>query len=89
MFNRSNDNADALKLAYAKLQRANPGTDEYDRIIDSITKLTELQTEKSKTRISKDVLVNGAVSLAGILIVVSYEHAHPLASKALGFVKKP
>ena len=43
---------------------------------------------KDNTKISKDVLVTGVFSILSILIIVGYEQANVMASKALGFVVK-
>lgn len=62
--------------------------EEYPRVADQLVKLYKLKEVDSKSRVSKDVWIGAGVNLAGILMIISYEHAHALASKALGFVTK-
>lgn len=62
---------------------------EHDKIINQIKKLNELQSaNKTGFKVSPDALVGAGASLAGILIIVSYEHLHVFASKSIGFVPK-
>lgn len=67
-----------------------PPTDEaYDKASDQYVKLTKLHSEiTSKKRVSPDVAVGAATNLAGILLILNYEHAHVMTSKALSFVWK-
>lgn len=66
-----------------------PGTTRYDEVSDQIAKLYKLKEVDSKSAVSKDVMVGAATNLAGILLILSYEQAHVITSKAaLGFVKK-
>lgn len=53
---------------------------------------TQAQTDAiaQKSRMpSADAILTAATSLVGIAIIVGYEHAHAVTSKALGFVLKP
>lgn len=43
---------------------------------------------KKPDRVSKDALVAAGASIAGILMIISYEKVNVIASKALGFVLK-
>ncbi|QEQ93528.1 hypothetical protein SEA_GIRLPOWER_29 [Streptomyces phage GirlPower] len=74
---------------FKKLAKTPEDSDEYNRVSDQLAKLYKLQEVNSKQKVSKDQLVAALSSIAGILIVVGYEHAHVIASKAaLSFVKK-
>lgn len=62
---------------------------EYSAITDQLVKLVKLQEETtSKKRISPDTLAMIAGNLAGIALIIGYERAHVVTSKALGFVLK-
>jgi hypothetical protein len=65
-----------------------PYDEEYPNVADQLVKLYKLKEVDSKSRVSKDVWIGAGVNLVGILTIVSYEHAHALTSKALGFVMK-
>lgn len=74
---------------FEKLSNTPEDSDEYGRVSDQLAKLYKLKEVDSKQRVSKDQVVAALTSIAGILIVVGYEHAHVIASKAaLSFVKK-
>lgn len=59
--------------------------DEYAKVVDQLNKLYEL---RHKSRISKETLATIAANVAGIVIILSHERAHVIASKAFGLVKK-
>ena len=82
----------AIEEAFAHLATEETTSDAYSVIVDQLKKLYEIKSsyeKDNKNFVSKDQLVAVAGSLAGILILVSYEHVHPITSKALGFVLKP
>ena len=61
---------------------------EYTTLVDQLVKLTNIKAEHAEKPVSRDALVNGAVSLAGILLILNFERAGVVTSKALGFVSK-
>lgn len=63
-------------------------TDKYGKMAENLEHLLKAKSYENSAHISKDVLVSGAFSLAGILLIVNYEQLNPLISKALPFVKK-
>jgi hypothetical protein len=70
------------------------GFDEnYDKITDQIKKLQLLQAELKKSspawRPSPDAVVGVVGSLAAVLLILKYEEADSVTSKALGFIIKP
>jgi hypothetical protein len=65
-----------------------PGTARYDEVSDQIAKLYKLKEVDSKSAVSKDAMVGAATNLAGILLILNYEHAHVMTSKAVSFVVK-
>lgn len=70
------------------LKECVPGTARYDEVSDQIAKLYKLKEIDSKKRVSPDAMVGAATNLAGILLILNYEHAHVMTSKALSFVWK-
>lgn len=80
---------ESIDTANEQLDNYDADSPEYDKILSQIERLTKLlnvKTEKSK--VSPDAKVAAVVSIATILIIVSYEHLHPIVSKALPFVPK-
>ncbi|ASU03943.1 hypothetical protein SEA_FRODOSWAGGINS_30 [Streptomyces phage FrodoSwaggins] len=84
-----NDLQKEIKRLFEKLANTPEDSDEYNRVSDQLAKLYKLQEVDSKQKVSKDQWVASLASLAGILVIVAYEHGHVIASKAaLSFVKK-
>jgi hypothetical protein len=78
-----------LARLFAKLDDIDEmDSEEYDKVSDQIKKLYPLKETDSKTGMSSDVLVGAASNLVGILMILQYEHAHVVTSKALGFIGK-
>jgi hypothetical protein len=76
---------DAYTLYVASLIQ---GSDEYDRALSHLEKLYKIkQGEKSK-KISPDTKAIIIANLAGIGLILAYEHAHVITSKALSFVTR-
>lgn len=66
-----------------------PGSVDYTRKVDHLTKLYELKERKNATRrVSPDTMAIVAGNLAGILMIVGHEKAHVVTSKALSFILK-
>ena len=66
-----------------------PGTEEYTKMASNLDILLKAKAyDKSSTKVSKDTIWSVAGSIAGILIIVGFEQAHIVASKAIGFVIK-
>lgn len=71
------------------LKTADKNSTEYAHVTDQLVKLYNLRDNTtSKRRVSPDALIGAAASLGGISLILFWEHAHPVVSKALGFVKK-
>lgn len=74
---------------HSHLLTLKPDTNPYDVASNQLVKLYKLREDiTSKKRVSTDSLVNAASSLGGILLILHYEHAHVITTKALGFVAK-
>lgn len=62
---------------------------QYTKMAANLAVLMEGRSHnKESNKVSKDAIVTGVFSLLGILIIVLYEDAHTLGSKAVGFVIK-
>lgn len=80
---------DTIAAALKQLIETPLGTDEYDRKVDQITKLYDMKKRSASDAVSKDVIWTVCGNLAGILMILNYERAHVVTSKAIGFVLKP
>lgn len=65
-----------------------PTDDEYGKMLDQVSKLYKLKEFDSKKRVSPDTLVLVAGNLVGIVLILGYEKANVITSRAIGFVMK-
>lgn len=79
----------AITVVMVRMALLDPNTEEYQTMLTNLERLYNLRAEARKTRINPDTLLVVAGNLLGILVVVSYEHSHVVASKALSFIMKP
>ena len=59
----------------------------YPEMLSYLERLTRLQEENKRDRISPDVMATVLGNLLGILIIVGYEQKHVIVSKGLNFVR--
>lgn len=63
-------------------------SEDYAKIVDQLSKLYALKAADKPAGVCKDTLAVIAGNIAVALIVVNYEHAHVLTSRALSFLLK-
>lgn len=79
----------AIENAFSELQGLSVETEEHAAATDELTKLMKFKEElTSKNRVSAETLAMIGGNLAGILLILNFERAGVVASKALGFVSK-
>lgn len=79
---------DLIDGVTSQMQTYDAFSEEYAKMNEQLHTLHKMRmTEKGLYRPSADVVLNVIGSLAGIATIVSFEHAHVITSKALGFVK--
>lgn len=61
---------------------------EFDRLSEQVIKLHEAQAKTKRAPVSNDALVAIVGNLAGILIIVGYEKANVVTSKAFTLLPK-
>jgi hypothetical protein len=76
---------DAALSELKELKIADPA---YQTTLDRVKELYKLKEATSPKRVSPDTMVLVAGNLAGIALILGYERAHVVTSKALGFVLK-
>jgi hypothetical protein len=78
-----------IERLFTYQQSHEPNTPEFSQATDQLTILYKLREEtSSKKRVSKDTLVQVVGSLVGVVLVLGYEHAHPITSKAFNSVMR-
>jgi hypothetical protein len=70
------------------LRSLDPNDDDYLKQVTAVETLYKLKDIDRKERVSADTMAIVAGNLAGILIIVSHERAHVVATKALSLLKK-
>jgi hypothetical protein len=63
-------------------------TNEYAKMVDHLVKLQKLKEFDTPKRISPDTMVLVAGNLAGIILILTYENARVITSRAIAFVLK-
>jgi hypothetical protein len=63
-----------------------PGSEEYGYIADNLDKLYKTKANEQVRRVSPDTIAVVAGNLLGIVLILGYEKADIITSKALGFV---
>ena len=92
MFRRKNPEntvlEDTIRSLYIHMQEVEVDTKEYLRMVDQMIKLNQLSDNRNPKPISNDTLVLVAGNLLGIVLILSYENARVITSRAIGFVLK-
>lgn len=86
------DIAQAIAKAHAFLDKSTPGTDEYTKKLDDLSKLYEMQDKApAENRVSKDAIVSGCFALGGVLVIVLFESVGNgiITTKSLSLLPKP
>lgn len=83
----------AVNQVLLNMELSQPGTDEYTTMVDNVTKLLKAKAESQEdsypTWLPKpDTIALIVANLAGIVLVMNYEKAEIITTKAFGFVPK-
>lgn len=77
-----------LERILAEMKKMEVTDDRYAVYADRLVQLYKLKEVDSESDVSKDAIVGAVTNLAGILLILNYEHAHVMTSKAVSFVMK-
>lgn len=78
-----------MKRLLTHLETTPPDDAEYEKVIDQLVKLHKLhESDNSHKRVSRDKLVDVALSIFTVLTVVNYERIHFVTTKALDIARK-
>lgn len=70
------------------MSKETPCTEEYTAMANNLKRLYEAKGVEPKRRVSPDTLMLVACNLLGIVLILTYEKANIITSKALSFVFK-
>ena len=75
---------------YGELKLHDPESVEYCAIKDHLVDLVNLNTPKvpEKKTLDPNTILLAVTNVVGIVVVLAYEHAHPIAGKAFGMISK-
>lgn len=71
-----------------EMQGLRADTEEYDTYLKRLERLYKLKDADRPKRVSPDTILVVGANLTGIAMILAYEHAHVVTSKALGFIMK-
>jgi hypothetical protein len=66
-----------------------PGSEEWTRSVDALTKLSKIKEEEKPDSLSKDTFATIAANLLGILLIISHERVNVISTRAFGLLLKP
>lgn len=79
---------ETMTMVLAEMKETNPSSPEFHAMLERLERLSKLRAQDAQKRVSPDTLAIVVGNLAGILLILNYERAHVVTSKALGFVMK-
>lgn len=79
---------ETIDAALSELKELKTNDPAYQTTLDRVKELYKLKEQNTPKRVSPDTMVLVAGNLAGIVLILGYERAHVVTSKALGFVLK-
>lgn len=92
MLRRNNPESDPLQRVInqmcLEMLEEQPGTEEYVKMADQLNKLLKQQESRLPKQIDRNTLILVAGNLAGIVLILAYEKAGVITSRAIGFVLK-
>lgn len=93
-FTRKNKESDPLekeiRAIFDELENCQKNGEDYGVLLERLEKLHSIRNDKkcSDIKIDPNKLIGAAANLAGILLILNYEKANVLATKAVSFVLK-
>jgi hypothetical protein len=76
-----------LDLVTTELSDKQPGTPEYDKVLEQLERVNKIANSQKSDPVSKDGVLAVVANLAGISLILSHERLHVITTKALGFVR--
>jgi hypothetical protein len=84
------DVQDAINQIYSAMLKADPGSEEYAKMVNAVTALEKVKDAKrAHNREIVSIVANIVASLAGIGLIIRHEQFNVITTKALGLLRKP
>jgi len=79
----------AIDKAMSQLNDYEIGSEEYNKVLEAVTKLHKMKEDETPNRLSKDTVAIITTNLLGIMMIIRHEHVNVITSRAMGLVIKP
>lgn len=77
-----------IERVLTEMEEYGPTDPEWETLVERLSELHKQKAEyANKRRVSPDTVFTSVATLAGIVIIVGYEHAHPVTSKAMSLIR--
>lgn len=76
-----------LDLATTKLLDYEPGTDEYNKVLETVERINKVKNSQESDPVNKGDILQVIANLTGIGLILYHERVHVITTKALGFVR--
>jgi len=77
-----------IERVLSKLSNMSPESDGYQKAVTNLKTLYESRSQKTTRSINMDTVLTVGGNLLGILLILNYEQAHVVVTKAITFVMK-
>ena len=79
---------EAISRVYTDMEAYSPDSDEYSRLTTQLDRLYSLRKSNDAKKVSADTKMIVAGNLATVAMIISFEKAHVLTSKAFSLLTK-
>lgn len=77
-----------IDRAFNELERHEVGTQEYVKILDIISKLSEMKRKEKPSEVSKDTWAEVGANLLGIFMIIKHESVNVVTSRAMSLLMR-
>lgn len=78
----------AIADVHRSMRTVSADSEEYAKMVVQLAALTKLKEQEAPKRVSADTKAIVIANLAGILMILTYEHTRVVTTKAIGFIAK-
>lgn len=78
----------ATDKALLALDKKEVASTDYNKILDVVSTLHKMKTAERANRVSADTMAIVGANLLGIIMIIRYEHANVITSRAMNMVQK-
>lgn len=71
-----------------ELETHEPTSTEFGTIVERLSKLHKIQEDRKPESINPNTVLTIGANLAGILMIINYEHLGVISTKAMSFIPK-